>query len=110
MLPSLGFLVFAYGICFGFQNKVPFLYKLPLLDRMLPCTYCTGTHAGWIAWLMSWAVNGETPAHGWFIIPSIILWALSAAAFCYAVDAGIKWLEVNSATLVEDEKDEEDVE
>ena len=63
-------LIVAYGICFGLQNKLPFLYsrlyredgeKAHFFDQMLTCSYCTGFHAGWIAWLLcsvrSWPEN-----------------------------------------------------
>ncbi len=96
MTPTWTHLLLFYGLCFGFQNKVPFLYKLPIFKSMLPCTYCTGFHMGWIAWLFQWGLSGETPAVGGAIIPSIITWGRIASAWCYAIDAGVKWFEVNS--------------
>lgn len=94
------YLLLCYGLCFGFQNKIPFLYgKLSILDRALKCTYCTGFHCGWMVWLLVWAATGTPMAEGAIAIPASVLgWSFASAAFCYAVDAGIKWLEVNSST------------
>ena len=59
----------AYGICFGLMNrKLPGFSewlisrqirvegegedKTTFFGRMLVCPYCTGFHAGWMAWLL----------------------------------------------------------
>ena len=91
-------LLVAYALCFGIQNKATFLYqKADLLDRLLACTYCLGFHCGWVVWLLGWAVTGSTPAEGLHIIPSLVLWCMASAAFCYAADALVRWLESNTA-------------
>ena len=94
-MPSLMYLVLAYGVTFGIQNKATFLRgKLPLLDRLIKCTYCTGFHAGWMTWLLAWALEGRTPTAGLVSISaSVVGWGLASAAFSYGVDTAIRWLE-----------------
>lgn len=93
-MQMLFYLIVAYGLAFGFQNKVPFLYgKSAFLDALLRCTFCTGFHCGWMAWLLSWAASGHPPAEGWQAAASVLTWAFAAAGFSYAVDAGVQWLE-----------------
>jgi hypothetical protein len=98
-------LLFAYAVAFGIQNKIPFLYRFERLHGFLACTYCVGFHAGWMAWLLVWAVTGDLPAEGWRIAPSILIWAFCASAFCFAFDALVKYLENNS--LLTDEGDDD---
>lgn len=90
-------LLVAYAVCFGIQHKTPFLQeRFILLDRLLVCTYCTGFHAGWITRLLAWQampLPKDYPA----LAAELITWALASAAFCYVVDAAVKWFEVNSA-------------
>lgn len=87
-------LLAAYGICFGLQNKLPFLYRRhPFLDALLKCSYCTGFHCGWLVWLLTWGVTGQMPAQGWFIPGSLILWAFASAVTCYLLDTVASWLE-----------------
>jgi len=102
---SLFFLLLCYGICFGLQNKLPFLYSshwretgeaLTIFDRLLHCTYCTGFHCGWLAWLMAWGAGGKLPAEGFTIPLSLLTWAFVSSAFCYALDAAVKWAESNT--------------
>lgn len=97
-MPSLGILVVAYAIVFGLQNeKLPFLTKtlrqIPFVESMLQCSFCTGFHAGWMIWLLHWAMTGVCPASGWHVLPSVLAWALVSAAFCYMADAAIQFLE-----------------
>lgn len=79
-------LLAAAGITFGLQHKVTFLHgKLELLDRMLKCTYCTGFHGGWIAYLVG-------------VVPQVnpqdaLLYAFASAIFSYALDEAVKYLE-----------------
>lgn len=109
LLPPVMVLVFAYAVTFGIQNKVPWLYRFEWLHKFLGCTYCVGFHAGWVTWLIAWAIMGTTPAEGWHIIPSILLWALTSSAFCYALDATVKYLENNSVLGDLDEEEEEEM-
>lgn len=97
MLPSIAaFLVF-YGLCFGLQNKVSFLHgKTDFTDALLACTYCTGFHCGWVAWLMFWGTTGSLPAEGWHNAASVAIWCFASAAWCYGIDALVKYLEENS--------------
>jgi hypothetical protein len=94
-MPGLMYLVLAYGLTFGLQNKATFLRgKLSFLDRLLKCTYCTGFHAGWMTWLLAWALEGSMPATGPLpIAASLVGWSLASAAFSYGVDTAIRWLE-----------------
>lgn len=77
-------LLAAAGITFAIQHKIPFIHKKSkFIDSMLSCTYCTGFHGGWIAYLL----QGN---------PSIlegIAYAFSGAIFSYALDELIKYLE-----------------
>ena len=101
----LFYLLVAYGLCFGLQNKLPFLYSggyretgepTRFLDKLLHCTYCTGFHTGWLTWLLAWGVEGKTPSEGWNIPASMVVWAFASAAFCYVMDALVRWLEANT--------------
>lgn len=102
----LMYLLLAYGLCFGLQNKLPFLYSdeyrasgepKNITDRLLHCTYCTGFHTGWMAWLVAWWVEGKPPVSETTSIPgSVLLWAFASAGFCYVVDAGVRWLEAHT--------------
>jgi len=104
-MPNLFYLLLAYGLCFGIQNKLPFLYSElyretreteRILDRLLHCTYCTGFHTGWMAWLLAWGLEGKTPAEDWAIPVSVLIWSFASAAFCYFADALVGWLESNT--------------
>ena len=100
MIPSLTVLVFCYGLCFGFMNKLPFLHgKNDWFDKLLQCSYCMGFHCGWIAWLFSYFMTGMPEMDALTIAPSVVVWAFSSSAFCYAVDVVIQYLE--SQTLGE---------
>ena len=94
--PPLIALLFAYAMTFGVQNKAPFLYWFRRLHGFLACTYCVGFHAGWVTWLLAWAVTGTLPATGWGILPSVAVWSLTSAAFSFAFDALVRYLEVNA--------------
>jgi len=100
------YLLVAYGLCFGIQNKAAFLRRIPILKLMLPCTYCVGTHSGWMAWGLAFCVDGRVPpiVHGgaypttWFGMgASFVAWALAGAAFCYALDTLVRWAETRTA-------------
>ena len=90
----------AYGICFALQNKCDFLYeKNAFLDKMLACTFCTGFHAGWMAYLLSYIalwftapVSGSVYVVTTFLF-SGLLYAFASAAFCYTVDSMVQFLE-----------------
>lgn len=98
-MPTFNYLLLAYGIAFGIQNKVPFLRgKMEFLDSLIKCTYCLGFHTGWMAWVLYWAM--ERPSLGpdttsvvLSVVWSIVTWGLSSAAFSYGVDTAIRWLE-----------------
>lgn len=95
-MPTLITLVAAYGLCFGFQNKLPFLYKRgAFLDSLLECTYCLGFHCGWMTWILNCLLTGATPATWYSGVVSLVLWCFGSAAFCYAADTAVRWLEGN---------------
>jgi hypothetical protein len=112
------YMLVAYGVAFGFQNKLTFLYSegyretgepANILDRLLHCTYCTGFHTGWMVWLLSWWIEGKLPAEGWAVPASVLVWSFASAAFCYVVDAFVRWLESGTMpTRIIEEPEEED--
>ena len=88
-MPTLMDLLFAYGLCFGLQNKVEALrspkWRLgAFFERMLSCSYCTGFHSGWLAWAIS------RPYYGVELSPAslapAVAWAFASAAFCFVID------------------------
>jgi hypothetical protein len=70
--------------------------ELTFFERMLICGYCTGFHAGWIAWLLRVAEAGAFPAKGYHNLAGAFICAMASAAFCYALDASVQWLEENT--------------
>lgn len=114
----LFYMLVAYGLAFGVQNKLTFLYSeayhlsgepANLLDRLLHCTYCTGFHTGWMVWLLSWWVEGKPQQEGWGAPASLLTWAFGSAAFCYVVDAFVRWLESGTMpTRIVEEPDEDE--
>ena len=102
---ELFLLLVAFGITFGLQHKVSFLWgKSNFFDRMLSCAYCTGFHAGWITWLLY--IGGEVLAENAVLsdlsLIDPILLAFASAGFAYLADAASRWLESNSEPLDED--------
>lgn len=98
-MPTLNYLIVAYGITFGIQNKLPFLRgKFEFTDALIKCTYCLGFHAGWMAWLLSLAAEHPSlGANAWAVTQtvalSIVFWGMSSAVFSYGVDTAIQRLE-----------------
>ncbi len=95
-MPALVDLLLAYGLCFGLQNKVEPLRspEWPLgafFTRMLDCSYCTGFHAGWLAWALTRLFHGlELTVAG---VSPVLAWAFASSAFCYLVDASSQMVE-----------------
>lgn len=99
-MPSFVELLLAYGLAFGLMNKVDVLRseKWPLgafFDRMLSCSYCTGFHAGWLAWALTRIVHGLPHTAQDALTP--ILWAFASSAFCFLVDAASQAVESATA-------------
>lgn len=101
---SMTYFLIAYGVTFFLQNRAaPYILKLlpfDFLRELLSCTFCTSFHVGWGLWLFSAHVFEFVP---FGIVGSMGVYFLSAigygfaiAAFCYAVDAGVRWLETRS--------------
>lgn len=86
------YLLTAYGLCFGFQNKVTILHGVSdFLDAMFACTYCTGFWCGWIAWGGMVATGGQPLS--WTTPLSGLMFAFASAAFCYFFDTVIQHME-----------------
>lgn len=93
-MPTWWYMLVAYGLTFGIQNKLPFLRgKTDLTDRLLKCTYCVGFHTGWTAWLVRLVVEAPPLHEPHRVAVEILGWGLLSAAFSYGVDAAIRWLE-----------------
>ena len=100
-------LVAAYGICFGLQNKAVMLHgKFGFTDRLLSCTYCTGFHSGWVAWLLWAAAFGFTAVGFAGNLSNVLLTSFASAAFSYAVDTLVRLAETNASDFEEVEVDD----
>jgi len=92
-------LLVAYGVTFGLQHKLPFLWKRSeWTDALLSCSYCTGFHAGWLTWLLygiSQASLLEQPIQ-FAIFIDMFLFAFASAAFSYLMDVLSQWLEMSA--------------
>lgn len=85
-MPPILILLAAAGITFGLQHKIPFIHKkASLLDSMLKCTYCTGFHGGWVAYIIATAPQVK--------LQDALLYAFASAIFSYALDETVKYLE-----------------
>jgi hypothetical protein len=73
------------------MNKIPFMRKVSFFDRMFSCSYCTGFHAGWIAWALSRGIHGfeDKPS---FLLGAVV-WAFASSVFCYLIDTIAQFLE-----------------
>jgi len=103
----------AWGLCFGFQHKVPMLHgKSKFIDSMLACTFCTGFHTGYIVWLlwmgskMEIATTGVFEIHLGMLLGQSIkilcegaIYAFASGAFCYMADTWTRYLESNSEPI-----------
>ena len=95
-MPTLIDLICAYGLSFGFQQKATILHgRSAITDALIKCTYCLGFHCGWMLWVLSWLMAGM-PALTLAAVPTVIAWCFTSSAFCYSVDAAVKWLEVRT--------------
>ena len=85
------FILTSYGITFFLQHKAyPFLSKQPFFKEMLECTFCTGFHGGWIAFLL---LAKNEPILKWQFIAELISWGFAGAAAAYIVDTLISKVE-----------------
>ena len=101
----VAFAFLSYGLCFGFANKLPFLYSdsfredgevETFLDRMLSCTYCLGFHCGWMSALLLWSFFGFPRLEPLSIAFGLVISGFISAAWCYVIDTAVRWLEGNS--------------
>ena len=119
-------LLAAYGITFGLMNqKVPFLTdrlkalsfrvekteeeSTTFFQRMLVCPYCTGFHAGWLAWLLlrlpEHAFQVFTPESLVRAVTELLACAFASSAFCYLLDTAAQYLEDASASFAKDDEE-----
>ena len=102
-------LLSAYGMTFGLQHKIPYLHgKNEKLDKLLQCTYCTGFHAGYLAYGLKkgldYAQTGQTDA----TLGEALTFAFASSSFSYIADTGARMMESNAdPIIVEDEIEEE---
>lgn len=79
-------LLAAAGITFALQHKIPVLHKKnKFINSMLKCTFCTGFHGGWMAYLLFKAPELQ--------MQEALLFSFASAIFSYALDECIKFLE-----------------
>jgi hypothetical protein len=119
-------LLAAYGITFGLMNqKAPFLTdrlkafsfrvekteeeSTTFFQRMLVCPYCTGFHAGWLAWLLirlpEHAFQVFTPESLVRAVTELLACAFASSAFCYLLDTAAQYLEDASASFAKDDEE-----
>ena len=85
------FILLVYGITFFLQHKTySLLSKVPFFKKMLECTFCTGFHGGWIAFLL---LVPPAPFLRLSIIVEMIVAGFIGAASSYIVDTLISKLE-----------------
>lgn len=88
-----------YGLCFGFQNKVPFLYgKSDFTDSLLQCSYCMGFHCGWLSWIILYLLNGCKDVTVVEVITSLLVYGFTSSAFCYVLDSLVQLVESHTLT------------
>lgn len=99
-------LLAAYGICFGLMNdKVSWitrpLRRIPLFPdehgqgffaRLLSCPYCTGFHAGYIAWVLMHA-HAVLMNPSWGMLGEVVATSFASSAVCYLLDITAEWIE-----------------
>jgi len=79
-------LLAAAGITFALQHKLPMLHKKhKFIDSMLSCTFCTGFHGGWLAYLLFKAPTLQ--------LQEALLFSFAGAIFSYALDEVVKFFE-----------------
>ena len=83
----------AYGLCFAIQNKISSLWKIGFLNVLLTCTFCLGFHCGWLIYSCTWLLDYWQFDQAPFQWAQALNFAFGGAAWCYGVDAMIKWLE-----------------
>ncbi len=104
-------LLSAYGITFGLQHKLPALHgKNKTIDKMLQCTYCTGFHAGYIAYGLKkgleYAQKGQTDA----TLGEAVTFAFASSGFSYLIDTGARVMESHADPIDIEEEEEESLE
>lgn len=96
------FAFLSYGLCFGFANKLPFLYSKTFLeegekesffDKLLTCPYCLGFHTGYLSALMLWGAMAFPPLPWQTIAFGLVIAGFASSAWCYIVDTATRSLE-----------------
>ena len=75
------YLLAAYGIMFGIQNKFVSIRYWKITD-LLECPYCLGFWTGWVVWGISW---WTTPVLGNHLSEGMV-WALASAGACQFIE------------------------
>ena len=113
-MEDLIILMSAYGMTFGLQHKIPQIHgKNKHVDKLLQCTYCTGFHAGYLAYGLKkgldYVQTGQTDAS----VGEAMTFAFASSGFSYLADTCARVWESNADPIeVEDEEEsiEDDVE
>lgn len=95
---SLFMLLASYGLCFGLIHKAKFLRRLPVIDKMFNCVYCTGFHTGWMICLLS-SYTAPALSFSW---AQLVSSAFASAAVCYIIDTAVIFLEERTAQVKRD--------
>jgi hypothetical protein len=119
-------LLCAYGITFALMNQkatwltdrlkaLPFRVeekedeKTTFFQRMLVCPFCTGFHAGWLAWLLTRLP--EHAAHSFsvdrlvYALAECLGSAFASSAACYLLDTAAQYFEDASASFASSDQE-----
>jgi hypothetical protein len=103
-LPTFIEILLMYALTFGAMNKLPFEGLSNFTDRLFRCSYCTGFHTGWMAWLLihapQWSeVQLLSPL---LFVSQLMVWSLIGASGCYIIDGMVRFVELSSESLAGD--------
>ena len=90
-------LLVGFGITFGLQNKLPERVYAGegLLARMLSCSYCTGFHAGWMAYLLCHGSEG----HPTYLLVQLLMYGFAVAGISLILDTVVQTMSLASEKL-----------
>ena len=102
-------LLVGFGITFGLQNKLPArLYEGEgLLARMLSCAYCTGFHAGWVAYLLCSSPEIYSAFYYYdvrlvAVLPQLLMYGFAVAGVALILDTAVRTLSLTYDRLDEE--------
>lgn len=99
LVPPLTYLLLAFGICFGIQNKAADLIgylSFGKLSSLLDCAYCVGFHCGWLVWLLHSALLQLPITASWGTAIELVGWSFSSAGACFLLSMLMTYLDTNS--------------